>query len=130
MSILNALYVSRRPAAAFVVVGLFWGCFAAYVPVIKAQLDVNDAVFGLLLLGSATGLVSSMWLAPKADKVLGGRSMQLGVVLLAVAWLLPPLMTVPVLFAVTLMFVGMSSGLLDVVMNARVSSWRPRTTAP
>lgn len=121
MSILNALYVSRRPAAAFVVVGLFWGCFAAYVPVIKAQLDVNDAVFGLLLLGSAMGLVSSMWLAPKADKVLGGRSMQLGVVLLAVAWLLPPLMTVPVLFAVTLMFVGMSSGLLDVVMNARVS---------
>jgi MFS family permease len=121
MSILNALYVSRRPAAAFVVVGLFWGCFAAFVPVIKAQLGANDALFGLLLLGSATGLVSSMWLAPRADKVLGGRSMQLGVVLLAVAWLLPPLMTVPILFACTLAFVGMSSGLLDVVMNARVS---------
>ncbi len=121
MSVLNALSVSRRPAAAFVVVGLFWGCFAAFVPVIKTQLGVNDAVFGLLLLGSATGLVSSMWLAPRADRLLAGRSMQLGVVLLALAWLVPPLISVPILFAASLMLVGMASGLLDVVMNARVS---------
>jgi MFS family permease len=121
MSILNALYISRRPAAAFVIVGLFWGCFAAYVPVLKDQLSANDAQFGLLLLGSATGLVSSMWIAPRADKVLGSRSMQVGAVMLACIWLVPGEIHTPLYFAITLGFVGLSSGLLDVVMNARVS---------
>lgn len=130
MSILNALYVSRRPATAFVVVGLFWGCFAAFVPVIKDQLGANDALFGVLLLGSATGLVSSMWLAPKADKLLGNRSMQAGVVLLAVAWLLPVQMTLPIAFALSMGLVGAASGLLDVVMNARVSELEAEHNRP
>lgn len=130
MSVISALSVSRRPVAAFVVVGLFWGCFAASVPVIKAQLGANDALFGILLLGSATGLVSSMWLAPKADKILGGRSMQLGVILLALAWLLPPLISTPIIFAAALGLVGMASGLLDVVMNARVSELEAKRNRP
>lgn len=121
MSILSALSLSRRPAAAFAVVGIFWGGFAAYVPVIKAQLGASDALFGLLLLGSATGLVSAMWLAPRADRILGGRGMQFGALFLALAWLLPGQMTVPLLFAVSMAVVGLASGLLDVVMNARVS---------
>ncbi len=121
MSIISALKISRRPATAFVVVGLFWGCFAAFVPVIKAQLGANDALFGTLLLGSATGLVTSMWLAPKADKIFGPHAMQFGIAFLALAWLVPPTMTIPLVFAATMMFVGMASGLLDVVMNARVS---------
>lgn len=121
MSILSALYVSRRPATAFFVIGLFWGCFAAYVPVIKAQLGASDALFGLLLLGSATGLVSSMWLAPRADKWLGKKGMQFGVVALSLAWLLPGLISAPLLFALCMALVGLSSGLLDVIMNARVS---------
>jgi len=121
MSILNALIISRRPAAAFVVVGLFWGCFAAYVPHIKATLGVSDALFGTLLLGSATGLVSSMWLAPILDRWLGARALQCGVVFLAIAWLVPGLMHTPLAFAISLGLVGLASGLLDVVMNARVS---------
>lgn len=121
MSILSALSISRRPATAFVVVGLFWGCFAAHVPVIKAQLGASDVLFGTLLLGSATGLVSAMWLAPRADRLLGARGMQVGVVALAFAWLLPGIITVPLLFAAAMALVGLASGLLDVVMNARVS---------
>lgn len=121
MSILNALSVSRRPVSAFVVIGLFWGAFAAHVPLLKAQLGASDALFGTLLLGSATGLVSAMWLAPRLDRVFGARSMQVGTVLLAVAWLLPGLMTGPLAFALAMAFVGLGSGVLDVVMNARVS---------
>ncbi len=130
MSVISALSVSRRPAAAFVVVGLFWGCFAAYVPVIKTQLGASDALFGTLLLGSATGLVSSMWLAPKADKILGARAMQVGVVLLALVWLLPAQVSAPVVFAATMGLVGMASGLLDVVMNARVSELEAKHDRP
>lgn len=121
MSVVSALLISRAPAAAFVVVGLFWGCFAAYVPVIKAQLGANDAVFGVLLLGSAAGLVSAMWLAPRADRILGGRGMQVAACLLALVFLLPGQITTPWVFALVMAGVGMSSGLLDVVMNARVS---------
>ena len=129
MSVLSALSISRRPAAAFVVIGLFWGCFAAYVPVIKAQLGASDALFGMLLLGSATGLVSAMWLAPHADRILGGRGMQVGAAFLAFAWLLPGYVTVPLLFAAAMALVGLASGLLDVVMNARVSELEAKRLA-
>ena len=130
MSVLNALYLSRRPAAAFVVVGIFWGCFAALVPVYKASLGVNDAVFGLLLLGSALGLVSSMFLAPRADKVLGANAMRFGIVALSLAWFLPAQASVPIIFAFAMAAVGMASGLLDVVMNARVSELEAKFDKP
>ncbi|WP_296428124.1 MFS transporter [Yoonia sp.] len=130
MSVLNALSVSRRPAAAFVVVGLFWGCFAAYIPVIKAQLGASDGLFGALLLGSAVGLVSSMWLAPMADRMLRGRGMQVGVIALSLAWLIPGQITAPLVFAVSMAFVGLASGLLDVIMNARVSELEAEHNRP
>ncbi|MDP5085172.1 MAG: MFS transporter [Yoonia sp.] len=130
MSILNALYLSRRPATAFVVVGMFWGCFAAYVPVIKAQLGASDALFGTLLLGSATGLVSAMWLAPRADRILGARGMQVGAAFLALVWLLPGQISMPLLFACVMGLVGLASGLLDVIMNARVSELEAKYDRP
>ncbi|SEV87490.1 Major Facilitator Superfamily protein [Cognatiyoonia koreensis] len=130
MSVLSALYTSRKPAAAFVVVGLFWGCFAAFVPVLKAQLGANDAVFGTLLIGSATGLVSAMFLAPKADKILGARAMQVGIVLLSLAWLVPAQISIPLVFVFAMALVGAASGILDVVMNARVSELEAKTGRP
>lgn len=130
MSVLNALVLSRRPAIAFVVVGIFWGGFAGYVPVIKVQLGASDALFGTLLLGSATGLVSAMWLAPRADRILGARGMQFGAALLALAWLIPGQVTLPLVFALSMAFVGLASGLLDVIMNARVSELEARHSRP
>ncbi|SLN24274.1 MFS transporter [Roseisalinus antarcticus] len=127
MSILSALTLSRRPATGFVIVGIFWGGFAAHVPVLKAQLGASDALFGLLLLGTAAGLVSSMWLAPRLDRTLGARGMQVAALALALAWLFPGHMSVQVLFFVSLIFVGGASGLLDVTMNARVSDLEAQT---
>lgn len=127
MSVVSALILSRRPASAFVVVGLFWGGFAAYVPVIKEQLGVNDAQFGTLLLGSAFGLVSSMFLAPRVDRILGARGMQFAAILLAFIWLFPAQITTPAWFFVAFVGVGLCSGLLDVIMNARVSELEGRT---
>ena len=130
MSIRTALFLSRPAATAFVVIGMFWGCFAAYVPVIKGQLGASDALFGLLLLGSATGLVSAMWLAPYADRMLGARGMQVGAAGLAVFWLLPGQMAQPLMFAAAMAFVGLASGVLDVVMNARVSELEAKHARP
>ncbi|WP_368186870.1 MFS transporter [Aestuariibius sp. HNIBRBA575] len=121
MSIQSALKLSHRPARAFTIIGLFWGAFAAQVPVIKDQLGAGDALFGQLLLGSSIGLVSAMWLAPRVDQWLGARGMQIAAVMFAVFWMFPPLITTPLLFAFAIMMVGMASGVLDVIMNARVS---------
>ncbi|MFQ3302819.1 MAG: MFS family permease [Planktomarina sp.] len=121
MYFLQALSLSRRPAVAFVIVGLFWGCFAAYVPEVKARLGVNDATFGLLLLCNALGLVSSMFLAPRFDLILGARGMQIGSVLFAVSFLLPGFAPNALTFGISMVIVGAASGMTDVLMNARVS---------
>ena len=113
--------LSRRPAVAFVIVGLFWGCFAAYVPEVKARLGVNDATFGLLLLCNALGLVSSMFLAPRFDLILGARGMQIGSVLFAASFLLPGFAPNALTFGISMVIVGAASGMTDVLMNARVS---------
>jgi len=106
---------------AFLALGLFWGVFAAQVPVLKAALEASDRVFGTVLLGSALGLLTAMWLAPRADARFAARSMQVAAVALACAMLLPPLAAAPLVFFCVMVLVGASSGLLDVLMNARVS---------
>jgi predicted MFS family arabinose efflux permease len=123
MSILSALSLTRRPAICFAIVGMAWGSFAAQVPVFKSVLGVSDPQFGVLFLGTALGLGSTIWLAPLFDRLMGGWSMPLAAVLLASAMLLPGLVTLPVIFFLTMTLIGTCSGLLDVVMNARVSEF-------
>ncbi len=126
MSILAALRLTRAPGAAFLVMGLFWGVFAAHVPVLKARLGVDDALFGVLLLSSALGLLSAMWLAPRFDARLGSRAMPVAAAFLALVWIGPGVATTPLAFALCMVGVGLGSGLLDVVMNARVSEIEAR----
>jgi MFS family permease len=121
MEVLNAVALSRRPATAFVAVGLFWGCFAAYIPDLKIRLNVSDATFGLLLLCNALGLVSSMWLAPKIDLILGTRGLQIGTAVFAITFFLPGFAPDAFTFGLSMAVVGAASGLADVLMNARVS---------
>ncbi|MCU0853984.1 MAG: MFS transporter [Rhodobacteraceae bacterium] len=121
MSLLSALRLSRQPALAFAAMGACWGAFAAFVPDIKAGLGASDALFGALLLGSSVGLLSAMWLAPIVDSRLGRYALPAASAALATAFLLPGLASVPAAFAAAMLMVGMTSGLTDVVMNARVS---------
>ena len=130
MHVFHALYLSRRPAVAFVIVGLFWGCFAAYVPQIKAGLDVSDATFGLLLLCNALGLVSSMVVAPRLDSVLGARGLQFSSVAFALSFLMLGFATYAMSFGVAMVIVGAASGLTDVLMNARVSELEQQHRQP
>ncbi len=128
MSVLSALSLSRAPAAAFVVIGLFWGSFAAMVPVLKARIGVGDGAFGTILLFSAAGLLTAMWLGPRIDRAVGARSMQILAVLFGFVMLLPGVASTPVAFAATMIALGLGSGMLDVIMNARVSDLENRTS--
>ncbi|MGR3638340.1 MFS transporter [Alterinioella nitratireducens] len=121
MSILSALRLSHRPARGFAVIGVLWGSFAAQVPVFKAGLGVDDTHFGLIFLGTSLGLVTTIWLAPLFDRILGRSAMPVASMLVASAFLMPGLVTHPALFMGVMMALGLTSGLLDVVINARVS---------
>ncbi len=121
MTIIAALKISRRPATAFAIVGIFWGCFAALVPVLKAQIGADDALFGLLLLGTGIGLSSSIWLAPRIESLLGPSALRVAALIFALSFILPSLATGPLMLGMFLVLIGATSGLTDVVMNARVS---------
>ena len=126
MSIRSALHLSRVPAACFVIVGLFWGAFAAHVPDLKAQIGASDAVFGLVIFGQAAGLLTAMVLAPRLDRRLGRAGLQVAATALALAWLLPGWIVTPVGLFLVMLLLGATSGLLDVSMNARVSELEAR----
>ncbi|MBT6189493.1 MAG: hypothetical protein HOI22_04435, partial [Tateyamaria sp.] len=49
MSILRDLVTSYRPMACFVAIGFGWAAYAAQVPVLKAQIDASDAMFGTVM---------------------------------------------------------------------------------
>ncbi len=126
MSILSALSISRRPALAFMIVGTFWGSFAAQVPVLKDGIAADDTLFGLILLGTSLGLISTMWLAPMFDRAVGRNSMVVAGLIFALFTMGPALATGPLLFFLAMVAAGYASGMLDVVMNARVSELEAR----
>lgn len=126
MSLVSGLRLSRAPALSFAALGLCWGAFAAFVPVIKAGLGASDGLFGTLLLGSSLGLLTAMWLAPWIDARLGRFAMPAACISLALAFLMPGLAPSALAFALSMAAVGVCSGLTDVVMNARVSEIESR----
>ncbi len=130
MTVIEALRLTRQPARAFAIIGLFWGAFAAHMPVFKARLGVDDGQFGLLLLGTSFGLLSAMWLAPRLDRALGDRGLPLAALSFAAVFVAPALAGGPAVFFAALVVLGVASGLTDVVMNARVSELEGATGAP
>ncbi len=130
MSVLSAIRVSHAPVAAFAVVGLFWGAMAALAPQLKAQIGADDATYGLLLLGTSFGLMTTMIFAPLFDRALGQWALPVASVGLAAAFLFPGLATAPMAFFVAMVVAGLASGLLDVTMNARVSELEAQHKRP
>lgn len=122
VGMLGHLAASRAPLVAFAALGIVWGSYAAMVPDTKAMLGIDDATWGLLFLCSSAAGVAAMLVAPRAATLLGRWSLPVATVILGAAFALPGLMPVLGAFALSMAFVGLGSGLLDVLMNARVST--------
>jgi hypothetical protein len=116
MSVLSALRISHRPATAFCIVGLFWGSMAALAPQLKAQIGADDAQFGLLLLGTSLGLLTTMILAPLFDRLMGQWGLPVAALGLACAFLMPGLASTHTAFFMAMCGAG--------------PSWRHGITAP
>ncbi|MGH1575720.1 MFS transporter [Planktotalea sp.] len=115
------LRLSRAPATAFAIVGIYWGSFAGLVPDLKAAIGASDGVFGIAMLVSSIGAVAAMWLAPRVDARLGARAMQGCALFLALAFLLPGLASGAVFFSLAMLLAASGSGSIDVIINTRVS---------
>ena len=122
MGLIRDTWLCRAPAVAFVAVGLFWGTFAAYVPVLKPRAGLSDGGFGAAMFVASIGAVAAMWMAPAVDRVLRRRAMPVLAALLAAAFLLPGVAQNAAVFAVAMFTASVVSGTLDVIMNARVSA--------
>lgn len=129
-AMLSDIYISRGPLAAFAAEGLFWGSFAALVPVIKANAGLGDGAFGTVMLIAALGAVSAMWLAPRAEAALGRWCLPVLATAMALAFLLPGHASNAVMLAGAMMAATMASGSLDVAMNARISILEGRHGRP
>lgn len=122
MPFLTDLRASRAPLASFAAMGVIWGSFAAMVPATKAMLGIGDAAWGSIFLVSSSAAVLSLILAPTIGPRLGRHAMPIATLMMAVAFALPGHLPEAAFFAIAMAGVGISSGLLDVLMNSRVSA--------
>ncbi len=127
MEFFTDLRTSAVHGRAFAVMGFCVGAFAAYAPQLKAQAGLGDAEFGLALLVGAVGAVAAMWVAPRADRYLGSAALVVCALMVALAFLLPGLSGNWLTFAGAMFLASGAGGLLDVVMNARLSGLEARS---
>lgn len=122
MALFRPLSISRATAPSLAAVGVIWGGLAAMVPQIKAELGINDAELGGLLFLSAIGAVGAMAMAPRLGERLPRLALPLAGTLMALAmiaagWAAGALWP----FAIGLIAVGVTTGLLDILANARIA---------
>ena len=127
MGLKHDLYLSRKPLAGFVVIGLAWASFFAQMPVIKANLGASDDMFGGILLVAALGALAAMWLAPLADRVAGAFSLPLGAALVGAGFFWGGASSNLVTFIIALMIATAGSGIIDVLVNARIAGIEARS---
>lgn len=121
MSLRRDLYLSRKPLAGFFAIGVSWSVYFAQMPVIKANVGASDAVYGIALLVGAFGALAAMWLAPAAQRLAGGMAMPLGIVVLALGMLTAGVSGSVIALTVAMLLASAGSGVVDVLVNDRVS---------
>ncbi len=107
---------------AFLAMGAFWGAWHALVPDVKAHVGASDGALGFALLFVALGAVPAMVLGGRLVDRIGRRLLPVSAALFGLAAVLPAFARSPVELGVALFILGMASGLMDVVMNARIGA--------
>ena len=127
MGLKNDLYLSRKPLAGYVAIGVAWSPYFAQMPVVKANVGASDGAYGFAILISSFGAIAAMWLAPLALRTFGGRAMPIGIAIVALGMFSSgqAMSLFLLIFGMTLAAVG--SGVVDVLVNARVSEIEART---
>lgn len=121
MSLRRDLSLSRKPLAGFVSIGIAWAVYFAQMPVIKAQVGASDGAYGGALLFAAFGAFAAMWLAPAFRRHAGGYAMPCGIALLALGMFSAGASGTLIALTAAMFVASVGSGVVDVLVNARVS---------
>lgn len=111
----------------FAAFGVYWGGWGALLPEIKENVGATDATLGLSLLFIALGAIIGMSAAGRLYDRLGTRLLWPVHLLFAVATIPPALATRTVQLIPALILLGMSTGLLDVVINGATATYESRS---
>jgi MFS family permease len=110
------------PAWVFASINIMVGTWILYLPYIKKLFVLNDAEVGSALFFTACGLLFSIPLVPKINKVFGvGRCTKIGIVLLSLIFNFPLIAPSYYILCGSLFLVGVFSGFTDISMNAVIS---------
>ena len=86
------------------------------------KFELNDSQIGLALFFTACGLLISIPFVPYINKKIGvGRSTKIGIIIFAILFNLPLVVSNFFLLCLSLLIIGVFSGFTDVSMNALVS---------
>jgi MFS family permease len=114
---------ARGPLLAFAAFGAYWGAFGVLLPDIKEQAGASVSQLGLALFAEGLAALPAMLLAGRLVDRFGSRLLPLALVLFGLAVLLPGLAGSVWALAAALVFVGATSGALDVVINAAATGY-------
>ena len=127
MSLKHDLYITRKPLAGFVAIGVAWAVYFAHMPVIKSNVGASDGAYGVAVFFAALGALGAMWLAPLAQRLAGGRALPLAIVVVAFGMLAASFSSVLVVLALAMLVASIGSGVTDVLINARVAEIEARS---
>lgn len=130
MGLINDIRLSRKPLAGFLVIGCAWATCFAQMPAIKAGIDASDAVLGTAILVASLGALTAMWVAPLADRLAGRWALPLASFLVGLGMLGVGAAPEVIAFTLALMLASIGSGVVDVLVNVRVSETEARTGRP
>jgi MFS family permease len=130
MRILNDLYLSRKALAGFTVIGMAWATYFAQMPVIKASLGVSDATYGLVVLVSSLGAVGAMFLAPLAQRLAGPFALVFAATGIAGGFMWVGVAPNAIGLMVALGIASAGSGIVDVLVNARIAGIEAKHKRP
>jgi sugar phosphate permease len=123
---LRTLRFARPLVAAFAVFGLYWGSWAACLPAVQRQTGASDAQLGLGLLCVAIASLPSMLAAGRLADLFGARLVPVALAAFGLAVVFPGRAhSLPALY-VSLAFVGVGTGALDVAINAQAATIEAR----
>lgn len=121
MSLKRDLFLSRKPLAGFFAIGAAWATYFAQMPVIKANVGASDGAYGVALLIASSGAIMAMWLAPLFQRMFGGMAMTLGIAIVALGMFASGMSSTLALLVFGMALAAIGSGVVDVLVNARVS---------
>lgn len=130
MGLINDVKHSRKPLAGFLVIGCAWATCFAQMPAIKAAIGASDATLGTAILLSSMGALAALWFAPLADRLAGRWALPAFACLVGTGMLVAGAATEVVAFTLGMLLAATGSGVVDVLINVRVSEIEARTGRP